>query len=81
MRDYNASFIGYFPADKPEVIGLILISSPETGKYGGVVAAPVYREVARRIIEEDINIVPGETKIARKKESVENVLQFLADIL
>ena len=79
VKDYNASFIGFFPADKPEVVGLILITSPETGKYGGTVAAPIYGEVAKRIIEEDINIIPSDTKIVRKEESVENILKFLSE--
>lgn len=78
VKDYNASFIGYFPAEKPEIIGLILISSPATGKYGGIVAAPVYQAIAKRIIEEDINVIPRQDKIARNEESVNKILEYLA---
>jgi cell division protein FtsI/penicillin-binding protein 2 len=47
---YYASFIGYFPADNPEL--LISISADEplkrTGYYGGVVCAPVFKRIAER---------------------------------
>jgi cell division protein FtsI/penicillin-binding protein 2 len=47
---YYASFIGYFPADNPEL--LIAISADEplrrTGYYGGVVCAPVFKRIAER---------------------------------
>lgn len=47
---YVASFIGFFPADKPEVcISIVLDEPSKNGYYGGVVAAPVFREVARSV--------------------------------
>lgn len=47
---YNASFVGFFPADDPKVTLLVLLDSPTNGYYGGHVAAPIFREIARRII-------------------------------
>lgn len=47
---YVASFIGFFPADNPEVcISIVLDEPSKNGYYGGVVAAPVFREVARNV--------------------------------
>jgi cell division protein FtsI (penicillin-binding protein 3) len=47
--DYTrASFVGYFPSDEPKVALLVVIGDPETSIYGGAVAAPVFRHVARR---------------------------------
>lgn len=46
---YNASFVGFFPADDPKVALLVLLDSPTNGYYGGQVAAPIFREIARRI--------------------------------
>jgi cell division protein FtsI/penicillin-binding protein 2 len=46
---YNSSFVGYFPADEPRVVLLVLLDSPTNGYYGGAVAAPIFREIARRI--------------------------------
>jgi cell division protein FtsI (penicillin-binding protein 3) len=42
-----ASFVGFVPANKPRLVALVLIDEPEVNVYGGVVAAPVFRNVAR----------------------------------
>lgn len=45
--NYNASFVGYFPADNPRYSMIVVINNPSAGKYyGGSVAAPVFRDVA-----------------------------------
>jgi cell division protein FtsI (penicillin-binding protein 3) len=44
----RASFVGFFPADDPTVALLIIVGAPETSIYGGAVAAPIFRRVARR---------------------------------
>ena len=41
---YIASFIGFAPADNPEIIGIVLIDEPTGAYYGGTVAAPVERD-------------------------------------
>lgn len=50
---YNSSFIGFFPVEDPQVVCLILINSPDQGKYGGLVAAPIFKNVAERIVQTD----------------------------
>jgi len=42
-----ASFVGFVPANEPRLVALVLIDEPEVNVYGGVVAAPVFRNVAR----------------------------------
>jgi len=44
---YVGSFIGYAPAERPAVVVAVVIDEPTRGYYGGAVAAPVFREVAR----------------------------------
>jgi len=44
----RASFVGFFPADDPAVALLVLVGEPETSIYGGAVAAPIFRRIARR---------------------------------
>ena len=46
----NASFVGFLPAYRPELTILVLIEEPQEGHYGGTVAAPVFREIARRAL-------------------------------
>lgn len=42
---YIASFLGFAPAEDPQVIGLIVIDDPQGVYYGGTVAAPVMKEI------------------------------------
>jgi cell division protein FtsI (penicillin-binding protein 3) len=53
-QHYNSSFIGFFPVENPQVVCLILLNSPDHGKYGGLVAAPIFKNVAERIVQNDI---------------------------
>jgi len=51
MSEYNASFAGFFPADKPKYVCLIVVSSPRGVIYGGEVAAPIFRRVFDRMVD------------------------------
>ncbi|HEY0978243.1 MAG TPA: penicillin-binding protein [Flavobacteriales bacterium] len=47
---YQASFVGYFPADAPKYTCIVVVSSPsQRGIYGNVVAGPVFRSIADKI--------------------------------
>jgi cell division protein FtsI/penicillin-binding protein 2 len=46
-----ASFVGFVPADRPILSMVVVIDEPKfSPQYGGQVAAPVFREIARRIL-------------------------------
>ncbi|MDI9241331.1 peptidoglycan D,D-transpeptidase FtsI family protein [Fusibacillus kribbianus] len=47
---YIASFIGFAPADDPEVIALITIDEPQGIYYGGTIAAPVVSNIFDNIL-------------------------------
>lgn len=50
---YISSFIGMAPADKPEILIAVVMDEPKAGaRDGGMVAAPVFREIAQQILEE-----------------------------
>lgn len=72
-QEHNSSFVGFFPADNPKIICLIVLHSPKVGKYGGQVAAPIFREVAKKIVETDLSIVPEESKITRSKKLIDEL--------
>ncbi len=45
---YISSFIGFFPADNPELCISIVLDEPKQGYYGGQTAAPLFKQVAER---------------------------------
>lgn len=47
---YIASFLGFAPADDPEVIALVVINNPKGTYYGGQIAAPVIRQLYENIL-------------------------------
>jgi len=50
-NSHNASFIGYFPADNPQILIAVILNNPKSGEYyGGKVAAPIFKNIANRII-------------------------------
>jgi cell division protein FtsI/penicillin-binding protein 2 len=44
---YVASFVGLVPATKPRLVIMVMVDEPAGSIYGGVVAAPAFREIAR----------------------------------
>ncbi len=50
---YVSSFIGMAPADDPRVLVAVVMDEPKVGaRDGGMVSAPVFREIAQQILEE-----------------------------
>ncbi len=47
---YISSFIGFAPADNPQVLTLVLIDEPEGVYYGGTIAAPVVADIYTNIL-------------------------------
>lgn len=67
---YNASFVGFFPVEKPEVVCLVMIEKPKTGGYYGAIAsAPIFKGIAERIILN--NGLLAKTMIAEQADAPE----------
>ena len=47
---YISSFIGFAPADNPQVIAMCLIDEPTGVYYGGTIAAPVVKTLYENIL-------------------------------
>ena len=47
---YVSSFIGYFPADEPQYLALVIVDEPQGSYYGSTVAAPCAKEIFEGII-------------------------------
>lgn len=50
LKRYISSFIGFAPADDPQVIALITIDEPQGIYYGGTIAAPVISDIFKNIL-------------------------------
>lgn len=48
-KEYNASFVGHFPADKPIYTCIVVIHKPQGSYYGSSVAAPIFAEIAKGV--------------------------------
>ena len=46
---YYSSFIGFYPVEKPEIVCYVLINKPKGEYYGGLVSAPVFKNIIKRI--------------------------------
>jgi len=54
---YRASFVGYFPADKPKFSCIVIVNNPTKGQYyGGAIAAPVFKEIADKVYATQLDI-------------------------
>ena len=47
---YISSFLGFSPANHPQILGLVLIDEPQGTYYGGVIAAPVMAEIFQNVL-------------------------------
>jgi len=87
---YQASFVGYFPADNPVYSCIVVVNAPSSGVYyGNLVAGQVFKEIADKIYSTQINLHTNNELIAENnkktapytrngnKEELEEVLNDL----
>ncbi|MDA8124457.1 MAG: penicillin-binding transpeptidase domain-containing protein [Deltaproteobacteria bacterium] len=63
----KTSFMGFFPADNPQLAILVILDEPQRDKWGGVAAAPVFKEIGEQLLTRfrtniRVNPVPVEEK-------------------
>jgi cell division protein FtsI (penicillin-binding protein 3) len=86
---YQASFVGYFPADKPEYTCIVVIKTKPHAAlhYGGQLAAPVFKEVVTSVYAQfgkgrnvgNVNVVPDSSNYiySGSREEMQQVLHAL----
>lgn len=73
---YNSSFVGFFPAESPEYIILVVAESDGKGAYtGGELAAPIFREIALKVIEKKPRLLEGKSE-PEPKQNQDEKIQF-----
>ena len=54
---FISNFVGFFPADNPQLLGLVLLDEPKIGyHWGSIGAAPTFKKIMERIINVDDSI-------------------------
>ena len=57
VKEYYATFAGFFPSENPKYSIMIAVDHPQNGKYyGSSVAAPVFKEIADKIYTNDLSL-------------------------
>jgi cell division protein FtsI (penicillin-binding protein 3) len=67
-RNYVALFVGFAPVDHPRMVMMVAVDEPETKKYGGLAAAPVFREVSAWTMNH-LRVNPDMRLVRRAQES------------
>jgi cell division protein FtsI (penicillin-binding protein 3) len=79
---YQASFVGYFPADAPRYTCIVVVSSPSRrGVYGNVVAGPIFREIADKIYSNRLEMQSATAEVNPEYRTPVSFGGYRADIL
>lgn len=62
---HQASFCGYFPADKPKYSCIVVVAAPTKSIYGNVVSGTVFKEIADRVFAMDIEMARTKNELAK----------------
>jgi cell division protein FtsI (penicillin-binding protein 3) len=68
-KNYVTLFVGFAPVESPRLAILVLVDEPEIKKYGGLVAAPVFREIGAWSLNH-LHVLP-DVRMVKVKEAVE----------
>ncbi|MCB9203330.1 MAG: transpeptidase family protein [Flavobacteriales bacterium] len=71
-KSYQASFVGYFPADKPRYSCIVVVDSPTSYVYyGNLVAGPIFKEISDKVYSTQIKMLEEvETDTSRSSNLV-----------
>ncbi len=76
-KNYQASFVGYFPADNPLYSCLVVVYNPSKGAYyGGLIAGPVFKEIAEKVYSNSLDFMQPinnkQTLLTKAPESIKS---------
>jgi cell division protein FtsI (penicillin-binding protein 3) len=66
-RKRVASFVGFVPANDPRLVVLVLVDEPTVNVYGGVVAAPAFRDIAQGALQH-LAVAPQKADVVPSRE-------------
>ncbi|MCK4880774.1 MAG: PASTA domain-containing protein, partial [Bacteroidales bacterium] len=66
-KSYQASFVGYFPADQPKYSCIVVVNAPSKQiYYGNVVAGPIFRDITDRIYVREYELHEDQVLLAEE---------------
>jgi cell division protein FtsI (penicillin-binding protein 3) len=69
-----ASFIGFFPAEDPQIVILVILDEPKTKRWGGQAAAPVFKNISEQILRcFDSDITEREVVTDERDTGIKNI--------
>ena len=48
IDQYRSTFVGFYPAENPQIAMIVILDEPQTSIYGGKVSGPIFRQIAQR---------------------------------
>jgi len=69
VNKFFSSFIGFFPADNPELCISVTLDEPKQGHYGGAIAGPIFKQIAEAAANY-LNIRPDDTQAPAQPENI-----------
>jgi len=63
---YISGFMGFAPVEDPKLALLVVIDEPQGNIYGGIVAAPAFREIMMKVLPH-LNVFPDGTLIVKNE--------------
>jgi cell division protein FtsI (penicillin-binding protein 3) len=68
---YIASFVGFFPADAPAAVCLVMLDNPRDQSYtGGLVSAPIFKAIAQKVYATSPRFMKKALPIARNERQI-----------
>ena len=68
---YYASFAGFVPAHRPQIVMVVATDNPKGSHFGGTVSAPVFSRTAERVLKM-LNVPPDHPEAEPEKKTVES---------
>lgn len=81
-KQYQASFVGYFPANNPMYACIVVINKPNAniGYHGRECAAPVFKDIADRLYTTDVSIHPNLAHVSENSIKLNSFYGIKRDI-
>ncbi|RCX22822.1 stage V sporulation protein D (sporulation-specific penicillin-binding protein) [Fontibacillus phaseoli] len=80
QNEHIVSFIGFAPADDPQIVVYTAVDNPQGIQFGGVVAAPIVRNIMKDALEY-MKIPPRKDQVAKKYKYGETPVVTVPDLI